>query len=64
MSGTCYIIGALVTYCPPYFRQYHPKYVDPENLKRVLRVESLQDWTQLVTVTYRPRNRGVYLDAG
>ena len=42
--------GTFAYYCHPYMLQYHPKYTDADRIKRLLRIEGLQDWTQLVTV--------------
>jgi len=39
--------GSFVMYCPPYLRQFHPKYADPVVLQQLLDEANLEDWTQL-----------------
>ena len=39
--------GVVSWHCPPYLKQFHPKYADSKQLQRLINEASLEDWTQL-----------------
>ena len=39
--------GSFAYHCPPYMKQFHPKYADPAELQKMIDDANLEDWTQL-----------------
>jgi peptide/nickel transport system substrate-binding protein len=39
--------GSFAYHCPPYMKQFHPKYADPAELQAMIDDANLEDWTQL-----------------